>query len=211
MITCNECGKRINSTNAVEMKGELVYYCKSCYEQLFGASEEDSCHYCKNFTYARGQYGYLEKSFTLPGDITGLFGVCEKHDRTVTTHSQKCTDYEYAYTSKPYCTKEHIIKDCALNDNCRRADFDCDNCHTKNFWENDVLARRDQHVVGQCWSDGQVGVDYFTKGEGGYYNRRYDLHFDDGEIMEDMGLWSRGRAPNERVIKLIRHAKIVGR
>ena len=211
MINCAECNKRINSNYAIKINGKLQDYCKSCYEQLFGADEKDSCHYCKNFTYARGRYHYLEKPFTLPGDITGLWGVCEKHNRTVTTHSQKCDDYEYAYTGEPYCTKDHNIKDCALNDNSRRADFNCDECHTKKFWENDVLANRERHVVGQQWSDGQVGVDSFTKGEGGYYNRRFDLHFEDGEVMEDMGLWSRGRAPNERVIKLIRHAKIVGR
>ncbi|MBQ2653318.1 MAG: hypothetical protein IJF83_07175 [Methanobrevibacter sp.] len=211
MINCAECNKRINSTNAVEMKGELVYYCKSCYERLFGADEDDSCHYCKNFTYDRSNYGYLQHIELRREQSVGLLGTCTKHNRTVTTHSQKCDDYEYAYTGEPYCTKEHIIKDCALNDNCRRADFNCDECHTKKFWENDVLANRERHVVGQQWSDGQVGVDSFTKGEGGYYNRRFDLHFEDGEVMEDMGLWSRGRAPNERVIKLIRHAKIVGR
>jgi len=211
MINCHECNKRINSNHAVKFKGKFQEYCKSCYEQLFGATDEDSCHYCKNFTYARGQYGYLEKPFTLPGDITGLFGVCEKHNKTVTTHSQKCEDYTYAFKDEtPYCTKEHIIKDCALNDNCRRADFNCDECHTKKFWE-EVIANKDHHVIGSQWSDGQIGVDSFTHGEGGYYNRRFDIHFEDGEILENMGMWSRGRVPNKRVYNSIRHAKIIPR
>lgn len=213
MITCKECGKRINSNHAIKINNtlDLEHYCKKDYEKLFGHKEEN-CHYCRNFTYARDKYHSLQSLFILKGGETGLFGKCLKHNRKVTTHSERCADYEYAFkNAEPYCSKEHLIHDCALNDDCRRYDFDCDNCFTKEHWEEDVLQRLDEHVIdpNSKWSDGQIGVDCYTKGEGGYCDRRFDLHFEDGEIIEDVGLWNRGRCPNRRVFDKIRHAKII--
>lgn len=214
MISCNECGKRINELNAIKINNSLVYYCKKCYERLF-EHNEDNCHFCEHFHYSRNKlpaFPSVKPFFKLlNGCVTGRLGHCDKHDKHVTTLSEQCSDYKYAFKTERYCSKEHIIHDCAVNDDCRRADFDCDKCFTKEHWENDVLKRIDEHVIGTVWSDGQQGVDYYTHGEGGYYDRRFDLHFEDGEIIEDVGLWSRGRVPNERVSKKLRHAQIISR
>lgn len=212
MMKCNNCDSSIKDDyTVISTTVSEQIYCKDCYNELF-TSSDNTCHYCENFTYKRGKYGYLQPRFILPNGEEGLLGECEKHNKTVTTHSKSCKDYKYAFKDpEPYCSKEHIIKDCALNDNCKRADYDCSKCFTKDFWENDVLRRREKHVIGNKWSDGQIGVDSFTTGEGGYYNARFDIHFDDGEILEDVGLWSRGRVPNKRVYKLIRHGEIIRR
>ena len=208
MINCEQCGVRINSNHAIEEKGELKHYCRKCYDELF--TQELSCMYCEHFKFARGKYHYLKNSFTITRTKEkGLWGECELHNKTVTTHSKTCNDYKYAYKNgETYCTKEHIIKDCAVNDNCHRAKHNCDECFTKEFWE-EVISEKDSHVIGMEWSDGQVGVDYYTTGDGGYYDRRFSIEFEDGEILNNVGLWSRGRCPNKKVYNAIRHGKII--
>ena len=208
MILCEECNVRINSNHAIEEKTEMKHYCKKCFNQLFMGGEQ-SCMYCKHFKFARTKYHYL-KSFTIiRTKEKGLWGECELHqDKKVTTHSKTCDNFKYAYNGDAYCTKEHIIKDCSINDNCHRAKHNCDDCFTKEFWENDVLKEKDNHVIGMEWSDGQVGVDYYTTGTGGYYDRRFRIEFEDGEILDNVGLWSRGRCPNKKVYNAIRHGKI---
>ena len=71
-------------------------------------------------------------------------------------------------------------------------------CSSEEFW-SDVVQNIEKHFIykGNAY--------YFTKGEGGFCGTRYTITFDDGEILEDMGLWHRGEVP-ESLQHLFRRA-----
>lgn len=72
-------------------------------------------------------------------------------------------------------------------------------CFFEEFW-SEVYEQKEKHFVS---NDGSTY--YFTKGNGGFYGRRFDIHFENGKILEDMGLWHRGTMPES-----IRHLFVKG-
>lgn len=70
-------------------------------------------------------------------------------------------------------------------------------CFGEQFW-SEVLEESERHFVE---SDGCVCS--YTFGEGGFGNQRYTIKLENGEILEDVGLWHRGSLPKnlENVIQ----------
>ena len=61
-------------------------------------------------------------------------------------------------------------------------------CSTEEFW-SDVVQNIDSHFI-------ENGNAYFfTEGEGGFCGARFNIEFEDGEVLEDMGCWHRGEVP----------------
>ena len=66
---------------------------------------------------------------------------------------------------------------------------DTERCFGEQFWA-EVYEARERHFVhpdGDVWS--------FTKGEGGFGGRRYNIRLEDGTVLERMGCWHRGKLP----------------
>lgn len=62
-------------------------------------------------------------------------------------------------------------------------------CFGEEFW-SEVLEESERHFVED---DGCVCS--FTFGEGGFGNQRYTIKFENGEVLEDVGLWHCGSLP----------------
>ena len=62
-------------------------------------------------------------------------------------------------------------------------------CFGEEFW-SEVLEESERHFVE---SDGCVL--YYTFGEGGFGNQRYTIKLENGEILENVGLWHCGSLP----------------
>ncbi len=62
-------------------------------------------------------------------------------------------------------------------------------CFTEEFWA-EVVQRKATHFI-----DSRGQVYHFTNGEGGFCGSRFDVTFEDGEMLKDVGLWHRGTAP----------------
>ena len=63
-------------------------------------------------------------------------------------------------------------------------------CFGEQFWA-EVYEARERHFVhpdGDVWS--------FTKGEGGFCGRRYNIKLEDGTVLTNMGCWHRGKLPH---------------
>jgi hypothetical protein len=80
-------------------------------------------------------------------------------------------------------------------------------CFSYEFWHDDVLKHSKHHLINIEHPNTTLS---FTKKEGGFGNDRFDIEFEDGEKIYDVGLWHRGDAP-ESVAKQIRKAKIIRR
>lgn len=65
---------------------------------------------------------------------------------------------------------------------------DQERCHHEQFWA-EVVQEKNIHFV----KNGNVYA--FTKGEGGFCGARYNVLFEDGEILNNVGLWHRGDVP----------------
>lgn len=61
-------------------------------------------------------------------------------------------------------------------------------CFFEEFW-SEVDEAMEHHFMmnGNAYS--------FTKGEGGFYGRRFTIELEDGRVLEDVGLWHRGEVP----------------
>lgn len=71
-------------------------------------------------------------------------------------------------------------------------------CFFEEFW-SEVIQNKAVHFI-------QDGHAYsFTKGEGGFGGTRYTIHFENGEILKDMGMWHRGEVPDS-IAPLLRKA-----
>lgn len=66
---------------------------------------------------------------------------------------------------------------------------DHERCFFEQFWA-EVIQEKERHFI-----DGNHAYA-FTTGEGGFCNRRYTIELEDGRILEDMGVWHRGRVPD---------------
>ena len=71
-------------------------------------------------------------------------------------------------------------------------------CFYEEFW-SEVVEQIDKHFL---MNDSAY---YFTKGEGGFYDRRFNIKLDDGRVLKDIGLWHRGEVP-----PIIRHLFVKG-
>lgn len=101
-------------------------------------------------------------------------------------------DWEKYLTQKE--TENGTVYNCV---NCRRCLSDDGQpslrknrrCFGEQFW-SEVLEESERHFVE---SDGCVCS--YTFGEGGFGNQRYTIKLENGEILEDVGLWHRGSLP----------------
>ena len=113
--------------------------------------------------------------------------------------------------NKLYCDKtylKYIEKD--PDDCCYK---NCENCFTKEFWEN-VLCEADRHILYLNKSGYYDVYSVASIGEGGFYNTKFRITFKNGDT-KDCGLWHRGRCPNvvnfSRKISEVTDIKSVGR
>ncbi len=203
-IYCETCGKRVNGVNAIHFKRGLCYYCKEHFRDIVPEPQDDAvkCLYCKHFKYQRDDWGNL-KGFWLMDDTYAIFATCTKHDKTVSTLTYSCNDFVNNFQCEPFCSEENIIRD-AVNNWCAREEknYDCPSCSIKSFWD-EVILEKDHHFV-----NGKGDVLSYTKGEGGFYNDRFNIYFEDGSVLEDMGLWFRGKCPNDHVRDCFRKARV---
>lgn len=79
-------------------------------------------------------------------------------------------------------------------------------CFTFAFWYEDVYLRKNMHFMTE---DGSVFA--FVKGKGGFGNTRYDITFEDGDVLEDYGLWHRGTAPASIQYLFKKHNRVAKR
>lgn len=75
---------------------------------------------------------------------------------------------------------------------------DKERCFFEQFWA-EVVQEKELHFVenGHAYS--------FTDGEGGFCGRRYTIELEDGRVLNDMGIWHRGKVP-----KSIEHLFVKG-
>ena len=71
-------------------------------------------------------------------------------------------------------------------------------CHTEQFWA-EVVQEKQRHFV----ENGHVYS--FTYGQGGFGGSRYNVEFEDGEVLTNVGLWHRGKVP-QNIAHLFRKA-----
>ena len=62
-------------------------------------------------------------------------------------------------------------------------------CFGEQFW-SEVYEEKERHFV-----EDDNCVCSFTFGEGGFGNSRYTVKLENGEVLEDVGLWHRGSLP----------------
>ena len=177
-----------------------------------------TCWFCRNFKlkYSPLDYSGHRCIFTNEDGETGLLGTCLRTGKKTNSLKIACEHYDYAYTTQRFCSDLAIFNDAAVNDDCRRADFNCDKCHTKKFWE-EVLKDKDRHFKGNE-PHHQMGLysvySFVPSGvKGGFGNDRFNLQLDTGETFKDVGLWHRGFCPNDEMVKQFRtgHIKLRGR
>ena len=202
-IYCTECQKRVNGTHAVRTNQGIKYYCKKHYTEIVPEDNtgKNKCMYCKNYEYSTDKWLNL-KHFQLLNGTNAIYGECKLHNKTVSTLSVACDDFINGFgDNNPFCSEEYILSS-ANNDWCRRPEknFNCEKCSIRKFWL-EVLEEKDQHIIEEN------NVMSFTDKEGGFYNQRFNIHFEDNnETLENMGLWYRGLCPNQFVKDNIRHA-----
>lgn len=173
-----------------------------------------TCWFCKNFKldYSPLDYSGHRCMFTTEDGETGLLGKCLITGEETTTLNPACKQYVYAYVTDRFCSDIAIFNSSAVNDECRRADFNCDACHTKRFWE-EVIEDKDCHFRDKelHYQMGLYGVYSFVPSgvEGGFDNSRFDVCLSDGTVLKDVGLWSRGFCPNDELVKQLRVAHTV--
>lgn len=204
-VYCEECGKRVNGTNAVRTHQGMAYYCKKHYNELVPEDNtgKDKCMYCTNFKYATDKWWNLRHFQTL-GDTNAIYGECSLHDKTVSTLSIACNDFNNGFgDNTPWCSEKYILHS-ANNDWCRKEEknFNCEKCSIRKFWL-EVLEEKDCHIIEND------NVMSFTTEKGGFYNQRFNIYFKDtGETLENMGLWHRGLCPNQLIKDNIRQAVV---
>lgn len=71
-------------------------------------------------------------------------------------------------------------------------------CFYEQFWA-EVVEAMERHFI---MNDNAYS---FTKGEGGFGGRRFNIVLEDGRVLEDIGLWHRGEVPEP-----IRHLFVRG-
>ena len=119
---------------------------------------------------------------------------------------------EYA-DNKRWCHDESIQLD--QSGFCTRYDYDCENCFKKEFWE-EIIAEDEieKHFVNcenymeypnvhQVYFICEPGV------EGGFYNSSFNVELDDGEFLENRGLWGNGFCPNKEVFDKLKKGKFI--
>lgn len=142
---------------------------------------------------------------------------CEFENREEMLQTKECLKKSYpnilikgtGYRSKKYIIHLHKDWDKFLNESVDEngCTFNCVNCNdglcndTKKpswngnrcfgemFW-SEVYEEKERHFVN---SNGSV-LSY-TFGEGGFGNRRYTIKLENGTVIEDVGLWHRGKLP----------------
>jgi hypothetical protein len=172
-----------------------------------------TCWFCRNFKlkFSPWDYSGHRVIFTNEDGETGLQGTCLRTSEKTTSLDIACEHYDYAYATQRFCSDLAIFNDAAVNDDCRGADFNCDNCFTKEFWE-EVLEEKDKHFKGDKPHD-QMGLysvySFVPSGvEGGFGGDRFNIQLDTGETFTDVGLWHRGFCPNDEIVKQFRTGQI---
>lgn len=96
--------------------------------------------------------------------------------------------------NKLYCDKKYLkyLEEYEPDDSCHK---NCENCFTKEFWEEDVLCEADRHII--HWNKkGYYNIySVVPVDEGGFYGTKFRITYKNGYTME-CGLWYRGVCPN---------------
>ena len=161
-----------------------------------------NCNDCENFKVKGEQYNHWNQRY-----FYGECMVCGEYKTTLTPCIKKYTD------NQRWCSDEYI----QLNqgDFCRRYHHDCDNCFSKKFWEELVAEDEvEKHFVNtenymEYPNIHQVYYICNPGEEGGFYGDRFNVKLDNGEYLENRGLWGNGFSPNKEIVDKLKKGKFI--
>lgn len=161
-----------------------------------------NCRECNNFKFEGEGETHHHKKFA--------YGICELTGE-YKTDLTPCT-YEYK-NSKRWCHDESIQLDQSIF--CRIYHYDCDKCFNKEFWEEIVDENeKDKHFVNieNFMEYPNIHQIYFIcepGQKGGFGNSRFYVELDNGEFLENRGLWGNGFSPNKEIIDKLMKGKFI--
>ena len=164
--------------------------------------KEQNCNDCENFKVKGETYDYWNRRY-----FYGECGLTGEYKTTLTPCIKKYTDQHR------WCIDEYIQYD--RSDFCKRYNHDCENCFSKEFWEEIIAPDEvDKHFVnieGNTTINTLHTVYYICKPDkrGGFDNAKFNVQLDNGEFLEDIGLWCNGSAPNQQVINALKKGRFI--
>lgn len=161
-----------------------------------------NCMECENFKVDGELYNHWNQRY-----FHGECIVCGEYKTTLTPCIKEYTD------NKRWCHDESIQLD--QSSFCTRYHYDCENCFKKKFWE-EIIAEDEieKHFVNsenymeypnihQVYFICKPGMD------GGFCNARFNVELDNGEFLENRGLWGNGFCPNKEVFDKLKKGKFI--
>ena len=159
------------------------------------------CNTCENFKKWGSEVNHWHKHYN--------YGVCEKYGE-YKTDLTPCIDMYV--DCKRWCIDESIQLD---NGFCERYNYDCEKCFSKKFWEELTDEKEiDNHFVNSesYMEYPNIYQVYYISPEGkegGFYNAKFNVELDDGTVLENVGLWGNGFAPNKEIVSKLKKGTFI--